>query len=608
MPSPGLSRRSFLGAAAGGAAGATAGCFSRLRSRIAYTAASQVELSVKTVPADRDPSAVLIGRELQDNLEAVGVDVSHELIDEVQLLRDVFLNHDFDVFITELPGHGDPDELRTLLHSRFGPELGLQNPFGYASHRTDELLEAQRRPPDDGGSATSDGTGETTAAEQDGTSGGADEGLADVDRAEIVERLQRQLLVQQPFLTVVSRPHVTAVAPNLAVGGDVSFATSLSYLTVDRPGESFDTLNVGLQRPNVTDNRNVLAVEYRLHDRLTDLLYDPLARRIGDEYVPWLARSFSVDGNAITVELRPNQHWHDGTPLTAEDVAFTYRFCRDTALGGADAPVPAPRFRQQTSLVREATALNQRTVEIHLEPTRAALAPSVLTVPILPKHRWQSRSSFEHEYFTEAITATVESPVGSGPLRFGSAESGQSVTFRRFDNHFLRTTSDLPDALDPFDGGPAYDTLEAEGAPNIGVVLDDIADGTVDVLDGTIPVEDVPAARERSDVRVLESPTPSYYVIGLNARDSPLSNYAFRSALGRLIDRDHLVADVFDGVATATETPLHTTDWVPADLRWDGESVTGPFPGEDGDLDREAARQLFRDAGFRYHDETLRGR
>lgn len=636
MPSSGLSRRSFLGAAAGGAVGATAGCFSRLRSRIAYTAASQIELSVKTVPADRDPSAVLIGRELQENLEAVGVDVSHELIDEVQLLRDSFLNQDFDVFITELPGHGDPDELRALLHSRFGPELGLQNPFGYASHRTDELLEAQRSPPGDGEPETTDGeedttdgegiasdgegdstdgeqdetdgADETTAGEQDGTSDGSDGGLADASRAELVERLQRQLLVQQPFLTVVSRPHVTAVAPNLAVGGDVSFASSLSYLTVDRPEESFDTLNVGLQRPNATENRNVLAVEYRLHDRLTDLLYDPLARRVDDEYVPWLARSYSVDEDAITIELRPNQRWHDGTELTAEDVAFTYRFCEDTSLGGADTPVPAPRFRQQTSLVRDATALNQRTVEIQLEPTRASLAPSALTVPILPRHRWESRSSFEHEYFTKAITATVESPIGSGPLRFGSAESGQSVTLQRYQDHFLRTTSSLPDALEPFDGGPAYETLAAEGAPNIGVVLDDIADGTVDVLDGTIPVADVPAARDRSDVRVLESPTPSYYVLAMNARRYPLSNYAFRRALGRLVDRGHVVEDLFDGVASATESPLHSTGWVPADLRWDGESVNGPFPGEDGTLDREAARQLFRDAGFRYHDETLRGR
>lgn len=584
MPSTGLTRRSFLAAAGGAGAAATAGCFSRLRSRITYDAAGQVSLSVKTVPADRDPSAVQIGQELQQNLDAVGVDASHELVDEITLLRDVLLNHDYDLFVTEIPGHRDPDELRPFLHSTFASEIGRQNPFGYASVRSDQLLEAQRRPP-------------------------SDEQFADGDRSAIVERLQRQLLTQQPFLTVVSRPYTTALDPAVSFSDAVSFSSSLAYLTVDRSDGTLETLDVGLQRPNVTESRNVLAVEYRLHDRLTDLLYDPIVRRIDDQYVPWLAREFSVDGpDSITVELRPNLSWHDGEDLTADDVAFTYRFCKDTAMGETDSPVAAPRFRQQTSLVESIRAVDRTTVEIGLRPTRTELAPSALTVPILPEHRWRKRSKLEHEYFTKALTASIESPVGSGPLQFDSANSDRSVTFTRFDDHFLRTTSDLPEPLAPFAGGPAYRRLVAEGAPNIGVVLDQIAEGSVQVLDGTIPVEDVPAAKRRDDVRVIEAPTPDYYMIGINARRHPLSNYAFRSVLGRLIDRDYVVEELFDGVATATETPLHGSEYVSDRLRWDGESLTGPFAGEDGDLNADYARQLFRNAGFRYHDGTLRGR
>lgn len=628
MPSKRLSRRSLLTATGTGAAAMAAGCFSEIRSQITYNAAEQVSLSVKTVPADRDPSAVLIGQRLQNNLEAVGIDASHELLDEIQLLRDAFLNHDFDLFVTKMPGHRDPDELRALLHSRFGPEVGLQNPFGFASSRSDELLRSQRLPPGgvemdddqvaDGttGDASADGQpaggGQSTdggSSDTESTDESTQYDVANDDRTEVVEQLQRQLLDQQPFLTVVSRPHVAAVSPDISFNGGVGFTSALAYLTIEGDSGSLETLRVGLQRPNVTENRNVLAAEYRLHDRLTDLLYDPLVRLINDEYVPWLAREFSISQtNTATIELRPNLSWHDGTPLTAEDVAFTYRFCRDTALGGSDSPVPAPRFRQQTSLVQEARAVDQTTVEIDLEPTREPLAPSALTVPILPKATWQNRSSLEHEYFTKALTASIESPVGSGPLRFESADANNSVTFRRFEDHFLRTTSDLAEPLQPFSGGPAYERFEAEGAPNIGVVLEDIAEGSVHVLDGTLPVEDVPGARDRDDVRVIESPTPDYYVIGINARRYPLSNYTFRSALSRLIDRDAIVEEVFDGVATATETPLHQTTYVPEELEWDGQSSTGPFPGENGNLDPQAARQLFRDAGFRYHDGTLRGR
>ena len=199
--------------------------------------------------------------------------------------------------------------------------------------------------------------------------------------------------------------------------------------------------------------------------------------------------------------------------------------------------------------------------------------------------------------FTPAIFEQIErlEPSWRGELEITEAIQGLIDDGDRIQSHVVHGWWK--------DTGKPEDVIHANR-----LVLDDIAEGSVQVLDGTLPVEDVPDARSRADVRVVESPTPDYYMIGINARRHPLSNYTFRSALGRLIDRDAIVESVFDGVAAATETPLHQTQYVSEDLEWDGQSVTGPFPGENGNLDAEAARQLFRDAGFRYHDGTLRGR
>lgn len=579
MSAPEPSRRALLSGVAGSAAAATAGCLESLRSRITYNASDQVSLTLATVPADRDPESVLIGQELRDNLSAVGIDVAHRLVDETTLLRDAFVNHDFDLFLTEFPGHAGPDDLRSFLHSRFAGETGYQNPFGLADREIDRLLERQRRPDT-------------------------------VNRRTAVRNLLHAVLRSQPFVVIAARDRTTALATDLEIGAGVPFGDTLAYLLLDSQERDLQTLNVGLQRGNVAENRNVLSIPYRLHDPLTDLCYDPLVREIGDQHVPWLAEEFSIDHgrHAATVTLRPELYFHDGTPLTASDVAFTYRFLSDTALGELESPVPAPRFRSQSSLVESVSVEDDQTLTLDLQRSHVEVAPTALTAPILPAHEWRERSEREHEYFTKAMTADVETPVGSGPLRFEDSEDDQSVTFERNEDHFLRSTEDLPQALEPFADAPAYETLEAAAAPNVGVLLADIASGDVDILDGNLPIGSVEEASERSQVRVVRNRSPSYYMLGMNTRRHPLSNYAFRSVLARLFDREEIVTSVFEGMANATETPLHGTEYVDDSLRWDGESVTGPFPGTDGDLDVEAARDLFREAGFRYHDDTLRER
>mgnify|MGYP006298727323 CR=1 FL=1 len=70
----------------------------------------------------------------------------------------------------------------------------------------------------------------------------------------------------------------------------------------------------------------------------------------------------------------------------------------------------------------------------------------------------------------------------------------------------------------------------------------------------------------------------------------------------RLLDKAHIVDGALDGYATPGVTPMSGTDWVPADLTWNGEDPQVPFIGEDGSLDTERAKSQFEDAGFEYDD------
>jgi peptide/nickel transport system substrate-binding protein len=70
----------------------------------------------------------------------------------------------------------------------------------------------------------------------------------------------------------------------------------------------------------------------------------------------------------------------------------------------------------------------------------------------------------------------------------------------------------------------------------------------------------------------------------------------------RLLDKECIVDETLDGYADPGVTPMTGTDWVPADLTWDGRDPQVPFIGEDGSLDAERARERFEDAGFEYDD------
>lgn len=570
----GVHRRALLGAVGTAAATASAGCLDELLNNTNRTPPKQVSLRVKAVPADDDDQAVLLARRYVDTLEAVGIDTAFELKSETELHRDVLLNADFEIAILERSTVGEPDALRPMLHSLYAEESGWQNPFGITSPSLDEVLE-----------------------EQCATSGYA--------RERAVDDLQAELLTLQPF-SVVAYPEFLAVAnAGLGEAWQRPIRTPLDLLGAGPRGAGRrETLRLATTDGELSRNRNPFAVEYRNRELLLDLLYDPLARRTVGAVRPWLADAWNwgerEDGTTtLTVTLRPDLAWHDGTALTASDVAFTYRFLADTSLGKADGQVPAPRYRAQSSLVRSVSAVDDRTVRLAIRDCSREVGLWTLTAPVLPEHVWRERSVVVDDYVTRALVWENPRPVGSGPLRFAGASRGESVTLRRYADHFL-TRSGLGPALEDLRGGPAFETLEVTVVPSSAAAVELVDAGDADASLGSLSTAEVARANRADDVRLLVGEPTSQFVVAFNTRSAPLSNWRFRRVLARLLDRPAVVDEVFDGYARPADSPLVGSGFVPDDLAWDGTSEVGAFPGEDGALDPAAARDLFREAGYRY--------
>ena len=629
-----ISRRAAL--AGFGHAAASAGCLGRTENIAGRDPHSQLTLEINATPADGDPNGIRIARQLEEHLTAVGVDVRLNTVGQTDLWRKVLVNQNFDLYVGQFVETApfDPDALYGLTHSQFVAESGWQNPFGLTEMAVDDLLERQRR---------------------------ATEG----DRSDAVEALQETVCDLQPFSVVAFPDALTAVqngrfegwtqdrqpvsvtgllgldaVPDAdASGGDGSDdgdataddgnatdgnTTDASATAGGADGEGGAALRLVTTDGRITENWNPIAAEYRKYGTFTGLLYDPLVRTDGESTVPWLAADWERPGaNTVDVALR-DARWHDGEPVTASDVAFTYRFLRDTSLGSVETPVPTPRFRGRSSLVEDERVLDDATVRLTVPDVNDTVVARALQVPILPEHVWSERTDaaaiagFEFDFeTTEAVVSNNAEPVGSGPLRFVEATAGESVVFERNPDHFLVRSAPDPDSetdgetTDPragipprYHGKPAFDRLRIEVSPSDISAVEAIAGGLADATVSNLGPESVPRIGRSDDTRLVSGRSAAFYHVGYNVRRSPLSNPRFRAVVARLIDKSAIVENTFDGYAQAAASPLAASpSMVPASLAWtDGTDPVHPFFDDEGSLDVEAARAALRDIGYRFDD------
>ncbi|WP_119461199.1 extracellular solute-binding protein [Rhodospirillaceae bacterium SYSU D60014] len=151
-----------------------------------------------------------------------------------------------------------------------------------------------------------------------------------------------------------------------------------------------------------------------------DLIYSSIGVGSADEtsvIYGDLAESFEIadDRSWLILNLRREARFHDGHPVTAEDVLFTFEIL-------AEKGMPLYRARLFNDMV-SAEALDEHTVRVRFARTDNPELPlSIASLPVLPKHYWEGRA-FDR--------LTMEPPLGSGPYRITELQAGRSITYER---------------------------------------------------------------------------------------------------------------------------------------------------------------------------------
>ncbi|MGB5825810.1 MAG: extracellular solute-binding protein [Pseudomonas mandelii] len=133
---------------------------------------------------------------------------------------------------------------------------------------------------------------------------------------------------------------------------------------------------------------------------------------------------YSEDRSWVVFNLRPEARFHDGTPITAYDVAFSYRLLLKEG---------HPQYRTSLQEVLRVDILNPQRIRFVFK--RAGNPLQILRLgelPVLPQHYWKGR---------DFKATTFEPPLGSGPYRITSVTPGRKIIFERVKDYWGK---DLP--------------------------------------------------------------------------------------------------------------------------------------------------------------------
>jgi len=282
------------------------------------------------------------------------------------------------------------------------------------------------------------------------------------------------------------------------------------------------------------DDGSLTPYTFKLGYGLMTLVYDTLMWRDEDGVPrPWLASSVRVGdrGREVTVTLRRGARWHDGRPVTARDVAFTFGYLRDR---------PHPRFTPQLGDIESVTQRGRLTAVFRLaRPSAGFIDQPLADVPILPEHLWRDVPLDR--------LAPAGPVVGSGPFRL--VEAGiKGYRFRAVDRYFL--------------GRPSVGELRFRVEPEFPKLEDLVRNRRIDAL--TLPVPPG-LVRALGGFGLVSRGGPSYSGTHLlfNTRRPPFDDPDVRRAVSRALDLDRIARNVGNAVP-ATHGVLHPASrWAP---------------------------------------------
>ena len=371
--------------------------------------------------------------------------------------------------------------------------------------------------------------------------------------------------------------------PFTSITRDDYLARLHSSFTFEEPGATGGQLILGLTSDIST--LNPVAVTDVYSGWFTTLLFNTLATAsaIDGTMVPDLADYWerAADGVTYSFHLDQNAAWHDGQPLTAADVVFSF----DAHL--AETSI-SPRRSSILLVLDSYRAVDDHTVEfVSKGPVSIFLEKSVALVPIVPKHIWES-VPFDESWGTDpgSTGADPARVVGSGPFRFTERVEGSYVTISRNPDYWVAEQV------------PVIDSFTLQVTPEASANIQALTTGQADIAAEVPPSQADLLGPANPDLTITSYDTTNFNYYTCRLDDSERSPFftevPVRQALMYALDRDLISSSVYQGYsvpATGTQpvlSPAYAPDRINTIYTYDPDTANqlldgaGWIPGDDG--------------------------
>ncbi|HHT49938.1 MAG TPA: ABC transporter substrate-binding protein [Eubacteriaceae bacterium] len=270
----------------------------------------------------------------------------------------------------------------------------------------------------------------------------------------------------------------------------------------------------------------------------------------------------SEDGLTVTVTLKDGFKWQDGTPLSSDDLIYTYETLYEHQL----------QWQYEVLEGVEMKAVDEKTVEFKLsKPFPTFITTLGFWQRIVPAHIWSE--------VEDVKTFTNDNPVGLGPFKLTEYERGQY--------YVLESVEEWP--LSP-EGRPYLDKVVYKPYPDVNTMVLALKSGDIDLTAKEIPVAAARELENEEGFTVEQNVSLGYEHMAINLREPLLQDVKVRTAMAMAIDKSKVIDFAFDGDGiemTGIISPVYEQFQIGNDLP---------------SYDVEGAKKLLEEAGYKDTD------
>ncbi len=268
---------------------------------------------------------------------------------------------------------------------------------------------------------------------------------------------------------------------------------------------------------------------------LTSLVYSGLVRKMPNGgFIPDLAESYEIskNGTEYNFKLKNKITFHDGTPITTDDIIFTINQIKDPL-------IKSPRKIQWEGVTVQ--KVDDKNLTFTLKQPYASFMDN-LTIGILPMKIWKNISPAEFSLNTRNIKA-----IGSGPYMISNVTKNtdgtpNTYTLKRFNNFAL--------------GKPHIKQISITSYSNEGELIDALKNGDIDQAGG-INGQDAKEISNIKNIKIETSVLPRMFGLFFNSNENKLfANKNIIQAINVSIDKEQIVNEVLYGYGKTIDNPI----------------------------------------------------